>query len=375
MRITGKKERSMQEENLPYLSLHRPIILVDIGGNEAITPPYHPHPEPGQHNTMTHYKYNPWDLRPGIWGIRNYYTTLEERAISGAVISPGYIAMTVAAAGLATAGLLLNSPAAIIGSMCVAPFMAPSRAVCIGTIFRMPGIAARGLFKQVAGLLIIGSGIAYLITIALQHFLGGYTITPEIALRAIPTSQDLALNLIIAISAGAAAALALTAEPHRIESPWGQVLDAVIGVEIAVSLLPPAAVVGIGLAFGNTDVASHALLLMLLNIIGLDIIGSGLILVIRGIRRRSLEQEKAIRTTTARTVERVPGFMDEGSTINVTLLSASEALINVIVRRHFGGEVPQTLATTIGDDVHEQTGFRSDITVEVIPLITHKGLE
>ena len=100
----------MQEENLPYLSLHRPIILVDIGGNEAITPPYHPHPEPGQHNTMTHYKYNPWDLRPGIWGIRNYYTTLEERAISGAVISPGYIAMTVAAAGLATAGLLLNSP-------------------------------------------------------------------------------------------------------------------------------------------------------------------------------------------------------------------------------------------------------------------------
>jgi hypothetical protein len=97
--------------------------------------------------------------------------------------------------------------------------------------------------------------------------------------------------------------------------------------------------------------------------------------VIRGIRRRSLEQEKAIRTTTARTVERVPGFMDEGSTINVTLLSASEALINVIVRRHFGGEVPQTLATTIGDDVHEQTGFRSDITVEVIPLLTHNGLK
>jgi len=33
------------------------------------------------------------------------------------------------------------------------------------------------------------------------------------------------------------------------------------------------------------------------------------------------------------------------------------------------------LATTIGDDVHEQTGFRSDITVEVIPLLTHNGLK
>ncbi len=323
---------------------------------------------------MTHSTYRHWDMRPGIWGIRNYYTTLEERAIAGAVISPGYIAMTVAAAGLATAGLLLNSPAAIIGSMCVAPFMAPSRAVCIGSIFRMPGVAARGLFKQVAGLLVIGSGIAYLLTIALQHFMGGYTITPEIALRAIPTSQEFALNLIIAISAGAAAALALTAEPHRIESPWGQVLDAVIGVEIAISLLPPAAVVGIGLAFGDMEVATHALLLMLLNIVGLDIIGSGLILLIRGIHRRFLEQEKAIRETTARTIECVPGFIDEGSTIHVTLLNASEALINVIVRRHFGGEVPQTLASTIAGAVQTQTGCRSDITVEVIPLITHKGL-
>ncbi|MBK8581629.1 MAG: hypothetical protein IPL86_07285, partial [Flavobacteriales bacterium] len=63
---------------------------------------------------------------------------------------------------------------------------------------------------------------------------------------------------------------------------------------------------------------------MLLNIIGFDIIAAGSSLDTR-IRRRSLEQEKAIRTTTARTVERVPGFMDEGSTITVTLLSASEA--------------------------------------------------
>jgi hypothetical protein len=142
--------------------------------------------------------YNAWDLRFWDLGIRNYYTTLEERAIAGAIISPGYIAMTMAAARLATAGLLLNSPAAIIGSMCVAPFMAPSRAVCIGTIYRMPQVAGRGLVKQIGGLLLMGSGIAYALTMLLQHVIGGYEITPEIALRAIPTSQDFALNLIIA---------------------------------------------------------------------------------------------------------------------------------------------------------------------------------
>lgn len=324
---------------------------------------------------MAHRSYNEWDLRPGIWGIRNYYTTLEERAIAGAVISPGYIAMTIAAAGLATAGLLLNSPAAIIGSMCVAPFMAPSRAVCIGTIYREPGVVFRGLIKQIGGLLLIGSVIAYLLTTALQHFLGGYTITAEIALRAIPTSQDFALNLIIAISAGAAAALAITTEPHRVEQPWGQVLDAVIGVEIAVSLLPPAAVVGIGLAFGEPEIATRALLLMLLNVVGLNILGSGLILFIRGIRRNILDQEKAIRSSTAATIERVPGFIDEGSTIDVTLLSKNEALINVILRRHFGGEVPKTLAATIAADVEASTKCKSDITVDVIPLLTHAGLD
>lgn len=323
---------------------------------------------------MAHSTYSVWDLRPGIWGIRNYYTTLEQRALAGAVISPGYISMATAAAGLATAGLLLNSPAVIIGSMCVAPFMAPSRAVCIGAIYRKPGVVARGLFKQVVGLLLIGSSIAYGLTLFLQHFIGGYTFTPEIALRAIPTSQDLALNIIIAISAGAAAALALTAEPKRVESPWGQVLDAVIGVEIAVSLMPPAAVVGIGMALGDPDVATHALLLMLLNILGLNIIGSGLILFLRGIRRHHLDQEKAIRGTTAATIERVPGFIDEGSTIDVTLLNKTDAVINVILRRHFGGEVPKTLAGAIAEDVEKATGCRSNITVEVIPLITHAGL-
>ncbi|MFZ1658332.1 MAG: hypothetical protein WAT61_05920, partial [Flavobacteriales bacterium] len=54
---------------------------------------YRTQPELRQQFTMAHVTYDPWDLRPGIWGIRNYYTTLEERAIAGAVISPGYIAM------------------------------------------------------------------------------------------------------------------------------------------------------------------------------------------------------------------------------------------------------------------------------------------
>jgi len=72
----------------------------------------------------------------GVWEVRDYYTTLEQRAKAGAEITFGYILMVLVSAALATGGLLLSNPAVVIGSICVAPFLGPSRAVCIGGLFR-----------------------------------------------------------------------------------------------------------------------------------------------------------------------------------------------------------------------------------------------
>ncbi|MEE8163304.1 MAG: hypothetical protein V3T92_04745 [Anaerolineae bacterium] len=112
-----------------------------------------------------------WTLRRewfGVWEVRDYYTSLEQRAKAGAEITFGYILMVLAAAALATGGLLLNNPAVVIGSMCVAPFLGPSRAVCIGGLFRNRKIFLGGLVKQLFGLLIIGTGMACAITALLQ---------------------------------------------------------------------------------------------------------------------------------------------------------------------------------------------------------------
>jgi uncharacterized membrane protein len=83
-------------------------------------------------------------------------------AQEGAEITSGYVLMILAAALLATAGLLLNSPAAIIGAMCVAPFLGPSRAVCIGGLFRNHKVFVGGLPKQIVGLLVVGTVTAYI---------------------------------------------------------------------------------------------------------------------------------------------------------------------------------------------------------------------
>jgi uncharacterized hydrophobic protein (TIGR00271 family) len=311
----------------------------------------------------------------GVWGVRNYYTTLERRATAGAAITPGYVAMAVAAAVMATAGLLLDSAAAVIGSMCVAPFMAPSRAVCIGLLFRNWKVFAAGLAKQVLGLLGVGAGVAILITLLLQETVGDLSITHEISLRAMPSARAVALSAIIAVSAGAVASLALITHPSTtLDTPWGQVLDAVIGVEIAISLLPPAAVMGIAYVLESPANSVNAFMLLIVNLVGIDVIGSLSILAIRGVRRRYLEAEKSIRDVTSATIAGVSGFISVGSTIDVTLLNKNEARVDVLLRREFGGEVPEHLAQTIASSVLRATSMRIDVAVEVVPILTHAGI-
>ncbi|MGC8775473.1 MAG: DUF389 domain-containing protein [Chlorobaculum sp.] len=124
------------------------------------------------------------------------------------------------------------------------------RAVCIGALFRERKVFLGGLAKQVLGLLVIGVVVALVITALLERYLSGITITHEILLRAMPTSRDVVLSALIALSVGAAASLALVAQLHIVETSWGQIIDAIIGVEIAISLVPPASVIGIGLSLG-----------------------------------------------------------------------------------------------------------------------------
>jgi uncharacterized hydrophobic protein (TIGR00271 family) len=319
-----------------------------------------------------------WTLRRkwfGVWGVRDYYTTLEQRAQAGAEVTFGYILMVSASAILATGGLLLNSPAVVIGSMCVAPFLGSSRAVCIGGLFRNRSVFLGGLVKQLFGLLIIGAGLAYIITALLRISVPEVGITAEILLRAMPTARDAVLSVLIAITAGVAASLALSADPHVVETPWGQVIDAVIGVEIAISLIPPAAVIGIGLAFGRLDISRNAFLLLGVNVLGLDVFGSMLMLALHGIRVKYLTIEKAIRQTAESTLDDVPDLVPVSSTIHVTLLSDIVARVYVTVRNQAGRTIPGTLAQTIATHVKNGTGCRSEVTVEVIPCQTYSTLE
>lgn len=313
--------------------------------------------------------------RFGIWGVRDYYTLLEKMASEGAEITFGYVLMILAAALLATAGLLIDSPAVIIGAMCIAPFLAPSRAVCIGAVFRNRRLFLTGLFKQVFGLLLIGTVAAYFITVLLRGTVPGIEVTKEILLRSMPTTRDVVLVILIAIGAGAAASLALTADPRIVAMPWGQIIDAMVGVEIGISLLPPASVIGIGLALGRLGISQNAFWLLIVNVLGLNFLGSILMLTLRGVRLRYLILEKTIRQTVEDTLAANLTALPPKITAKVVLLSDTAADVHAIVYTKADLSLPASLAQTVTSEIATKTGCRSKVTMELIPFQAHSTLQ
>jgi uncharacterized membrane protein len=212
--------------------------------------------------------------------------------------------------------------------------------------------------------------MAYVITIVLRDSVPGIEVTQEVLLRAMPTARDFVLTVMVAVGAGAAASLALTADPRIVAKPWGQIIDTMIGVEIAISLLPPASVIGIGFAFGRPDISRNAFWLLFVNVIGLDILGSMLMLVLRGVRSRYLVLEKTVRKTAEDTVTASLATSQMHVAVSVVLLSDVTADVHATVHMGTDSPLPTSLARTITSAVKAKTGYRSRVMVERIPCQT-----
>ena len=161
---------------------------------------------------------------------------------------------------IATLGLLADSVAIIIGAMIIAPLIGPITGIAYSTT-----VANRRLLRR--SFLTLATGVLFTVFISflVAWLIGLKSVTPEIMSRTNPTLLDLA----IALAAGAAGAFANTRR---------RIADALPGVAIAVALVPPLSVVGIGLALRNTSLAFGASVLFITNLTG--IIFSGVIILL-----------------------------------------------------------------------------------------------
>jgi len=165
-------------------------------------------------------------------------------------VSGRYIFMTVMSCGVATLGLLLSSPAVIIGAMLISPLMGPIMALGFSLTILEWSSLRRALVAQICGV-VAAVAIAFL----LVWISPLKEVTQEIVMRSRPNLFDLG----VAVFSGLAGGYAVI---HRKG-------ETIVGVAIATALMPPLAVVGYGLAVGNWDVAGGAFFLFMTNLLAI----------------------------------------------------------------------------------------------------------
>ncbi len=159
-----------------------------------------------------------------------------------------YLVLILISAVIASLGLLLNSAAVIIGAMLIAPLMQPLTSFSIGMTTGWLGLIRRTLLT-----LVVGAGLGVGVSALLGWLLPLDIPTSEMQSRGNPTLIDAG----VAFAAGFIGAYA---------NARRGIPAALAGVAIAAALMPPLCTVGLGLAFGETDLAFGSLLLFLTNI-------------------------------------------------------------------------------------------------------------
>jgi len=175
-----------------------------------------------------------------------------------------YIIMILFSAVVASIGLLRNNIVFIIGAMVIAPMLGPNLALSFATTLSDAHLI-RKAFKAILLGVLTAVIPAFVIGIAFEVD----TTIPELIFRTEVSLGD----VIVALIAGSAAAISFTSE----------LISALIGVMVAVALLPPLVTLGMLAGAGRWELALGSLLLFLVNLICVNLAGV-LTFLVQGIR-------------------------------------------------------------------------------------------
>lgn len=205
-------------------------------------------------------------------------TELIQEATSSSRATGVYVSLVAASAVVAAVGLLRDDLAVIIGAMVIAPLLGPNVALSLATVLREPDLARQALKTNA-----VGMAVAVAIAVGVGLLVPVDATVPAIAARTVPGAPD----IILALAAGTAGTLAFT-------SGYPQT---VIGVMVAVALLPPVVAFGLLLGSGQFPVATGAFLLVAANVICVNLSGVATFLA-RGVTPAGWWEAKKARKAT-----------------------------------------------------------------------------
>ncbi len=227
---------------------------------------------------------------------------LYEEVEKGARLSSNFLLLVTLSTFVASIGMIKDNIAVVIGAMVIAPLLGPNIALALSTALgdtKLLWAATKANF--------VGLGLAIAVAVG-EGFLWPIS-TPSQELLA---RTDVGLDSIaLALASGAAASLSLTTGLSSV----------LVGVMVAVALLPPAATMGLMLGSGHADLAMGAGMLLAVNIVCVNL-SAKLVFLYKGIKPRTwLTSEKA----------------RESSTVYLFIWLVSLAILTAIILAKRGG--------------------------------------
>lgn len=197
---------------------------------------------------------------------------LYQKIVSGAKLDSNFMYMVVMSTIVAAIGLLEDNVAVVIGAMVIAPLLGPNMALAFATTLGEGKLLLLALKSNIAGLFT---------ALALSIFIGA--VWPlNIESHELMMRTDVGMDgVVLALVSGAAAVLSLTAG-------WASSL---VGVMVAVAILPPTATLGLMLGAGNYQHALGAALLLAVNVVCVNL-ASNLTFLFKGIKPRTWYEKK-----------------------------------------------------------------------------------
>ncbi len=189
-----------------------------------------------------------------------------------------FLTLVVLSSVVAAVGLVRDNGAVLIGAMVIAPLLGPNVALSLATTLGDLRLAGRAVRASAAGMAL---ALAFSVIV-------GTTFPFDPSVEEIRSRTDAGpSDILLALASGAAGALAFTTGAPA----------SLIGVMVAVALLPPLVACGMLLGGGRPDLAGGAALLLATNVVCVNLAGVATFLL-QGIRpARWWEAERARRGT------------------------------------------------------------------------------
>lgn len=194
-------------------------------------------------------------------------------SVSGGVDVNGvFVFLVLLSTAVAAIGLLRDNVAVVIGAMVIAPLLGPNLAFALGVT-----LGDRDLMLRAMRASVIGFSLTMGVSI-----LAGLLLPLDLTSQELISRTQVSFDSVgLALASGAAAVLSMTSG----------LSSALVGVMVAVALLPPAATCGFMLGAGLTVHAAGAATLLAVNLVCV-VLSAQLVFLARGIKPRTWWKRK-----------------------------------------------------------------------------------